>query len=151
MCVCVCFFPASVEWRHPVIKFNSKAVETSEVVVQLGSQLDLQCEGDGAVNWQTRLPKHKRFVSKSHGNIRSIKVERPTAEFTGTYKCYYTRGSKYHNLTSSVHVYVKGEAWRGGCPRCKRCSRASQTTISLSLCVLLCQIHTTCSGPAARP
>lgn len=90
-----------------MIKFNSKVVETSEVVVRLGSHLDLQCQGDGAVNWQTRLPKHRRFVSKGQGNVRSIKVERPTAEFTGTYKCYYTGGSKYRNLTSSVHVYVK--------------------------------------------
>lgn len=105
-----------------MIKFNSKVVVTSEVVVKPGSQLDLQCEGDGPVNWQTRLPKHKRFVSKSHGTIRSIKVERPTAEFTGTYKCYYTGGSMYRNLTSSVHVYVKGEVWRGGCPWCNQCS-----------------------------
>ncbi|KAF3838255.1 hypothetical protein F7725_010023 [Dissostichus mawsoni] len=34
-----------------------------------------------------------------------IEVERPTAEFTGTYKCVYTTGSQ--QLTSSVHVYVK--------------------------------------------
>lgn len=106
-----------MEWRHPVIKFNSKVVETSEVLVGLGNHLELQCKGDGPVNWQTRLPKHRRFMSKNHGNVRSIKVERPTAEFTGTYKCYYTGGSKYRNLTSSVHVYVKGERrWVGGCP-----------------------------------
>lgn len=97
-----------------MIKFNSKLVETSEVVVRLGGHLDLQCKGEGPVNWQTRLPKQRRFVSKGHGNTRSIKVERPSAEFTGTYKCYYTGGSKYRNLTSSVHVYVKGERLRGG-------------------------------------
>lgn len=137
------YSPVSVEWRHPVIKFNSKVVETSEVLVRLGSHLDLQCQGDGAVNWQTRLPKHRRFVSKSPGNVRSIKVERPTAEFTGTYKCYYTGGSKYRNLTSSVHVYVKGE-WRGG----EWVTVLTVLSRSHCLHVLLHQIRTTCSGAA---
>lgn len=97
---------ASAEWKRPVIKFNSRVVGSSEVVVSPGTSLDLRCEGDGPVNWQTRLSKHRRFVSKSIGNIRSLKVERPTAEFTGTYKCVYTSGS-HRELTSSVHVYVK--------------------------------------------
>ncbi|XP_068182085.1 macrophage colony-stimulating factor 1 receptor isoform X1 [Antennarius striatus] len=96
-----------VEWRHPVIRFNSKVVGNSEVVVKAGTSLNLQCEGDGPVNWQTRLTKHRRYVSKVSGNIRTFKVERPSAEFTGTYKCYYTAGSQYRGLTSSVHVYVK--------------------------------------------
>lgn len=104
-----CFLSISVEWRHPVIKFNSKVVGSSEVVVKRGTSLDLQCEGDGPVNWQTRLAKHRRFVSKGHGNIRTLKVERPSAEFTGTYKCLYSAGSQHRELTSSVHVYVKGE------------------------------------------
>ncbi|KAK2849203.1 hypothetical protein Q5P01_009037 [Channa striata] len=98
---------ASVEWRHPVIKFNSKVVKSLEVVVEPGSPLDLKCEGDGPVNWQTRLTKHKRYVSKASGNVRSLKVENPSAEFTGTYKCFYTAEAQYRNLTSSVHVYVK--------------------------------------------
>ncbi|XP_067373776.1 macrophage colony-stimulating factor 1 receptor isoform X2 [Channa argus] len=97
----------SVEWRHPVIKFNSEVVGSLEVVVEPGSPLDLKCEGDGPVNWQTRLTKHRRFVSKSTGKVRTLKVEHPSAEFTGTYKCFYTAGSQYRNLTSSVHVYVK--------------------------------------------
>ena len=91
-----------------MIKLNSKVVGGSEVVVSPGSPLDLRCEGDGPVNWQTRLPKHRRYVSKGSGNVRSFKVERPSAEFTGTYKCFYTAGSQYRHLTSSVHVYVKG-------------------------------------------
>lgn len=95
----------SVEWRRPVIKFNSKVVGP-EVVVKPGTPLDLRCEGDGPVNWQTRLSKHRRYVSKGNGNIRTLKVERPSAEFTGTYKCVYTQ---HRELTSSVHVYVKGE------------------------------------------
>ncbi|XP_075337399.1 macrophage colony-stimulating factor 1 receptor isoform X1 [Odontesthes bonariensis] len=98
---------ASAEWRRPVIKLNSKVVGGSEVVVSPGSPLDLRCEGDGPINWQTRLPKHRRYVSRASGNVRNLKVERPSAEFTGTYKCFYTAGSQYRHLTSSVHVYVK--------------------------------------------
>ena len=92
-----------------MIKLNSKVVERAEVVVRPGSPLDLRCEGDGPVNWQTRLSKHRRYGSKGGGNVRSIKVERPTAEFTGTYRCSYATGSQYRHLTSSVHLYVKGE------------------------------------------
>nr|XP_046261801.1 macrophage colony-stimulating factor 1 receptor [Scatophagus argus] len=98
---------SSVEWRRPVIKFNSKEVESSEVVVKPGTSLDLQCVGDGPVNWQTRLPKHRRYVSRGNGNVRTLKVEHPSAEFTGTYKCFYSVGSQREDLTSSVHVYVK--------------------------------------------
>lgn len=92
-----------------MIKFNSEVVGVSEVVVQPGTSLDLQCEGDRPVNWQTRLSKHRRFVSKGLGNIRTLRVERPSAEFTGTYKCFYSAESQDPGLTSSVHVYVKGE------------------------------------------
>lgn len=92
-----------------MIKLNSEVVGSSEVVVTPGKPLDLRCEGDGFVNWQTRLAKHKRFVSKGNGNVRTLKVERPSAEFTGTYKCFYTAGSQQRDLTSSVHVYVQGE------------------------------------------
>uniref|UniRef100_A0A7N9AY14 receptor protein-tyrosine kinase n=1 Tax=Mastacembelus armatus TaxID=205130 RepID=A0A7N9AY14_9TELE len=102
--------PLSTEWRRPVIKFNSEVVESPEVVVKPGSPLNLKCEGDGPVNWQTRLAKHRRYVSKGNVNVRTLKVERPTAEFTGTYKCFYTVGSQHQDLTSSVHVYVK-EQW----------------------------------------
>ena len=99
----------SVEWRRPVIKFNSKVVSSPEVVVKPGTSLDLRCEGNGPVNWQTRLAKHRRYVSKGNGNVRTLKVDRPSAEFTGTYKCVYTAGSQQRELSSSVHVYVKGE------------------------------------------
>ncbi|KAL6117706.1 csf1r [Pungitius sinensis] len=96
---------ASAEWRRPVIKLNSKVVQSSEVVVQPGTPLHLKCEGDGPVNWQTRLAKHRRFVSRANGKVRSFRVERPSAEFTGTYKCAYAAGPQHP--TSSVHVYVK--------------------------------------------
>lgn len=98
---------ALVEWRRPVIKFNSKVLTRPEVVVKAGSPLDLKCEGDGPVNWRPRLPKHRRYISKLSGNMRTLKVERPTAEFTGTYVCYYTTYPQQRELMSSVHVYVK--------------------------------------------
>ncbi|KAF0039395.1 hypothetical protein F2P81_007630 [Scophthalmus maximus] len=44
---------------------------------------------------------------QGNGNVRTLKVERPSAEFTGTYKCFYTAGSQQRDLTSSVHVYVQ--------------------------------------------
>uniref|UniRef100_I3K5N4 receptor protein-tyrosine kinase n=1 Tax=Oreochromis niloticus TaxID=8128 RepID=I3K5N4_ORENI len=91
-------------WRRPVIKLNSKVVKSAEVVVRAGSPLDLRCEGEAPVIWQTRLPKHRRYISKGNGTVRTFKVDRPTAEFTGTYKCYYTNGS---HRDSSVYVYVK--------------------------------------------
>lgn len=92
-----------------MIKFNSEVVENSEVVVKPGTCLELQCEGDGPVNWQTRLAKHKRYVSRTPGTVRILRVDRPTAEFTGTYKCFYSALPQHHQLISSVHVYVKGE------------------------------------------
>lgn len=87
-----------------MIKLNSKVVKSAEVVVRAGSPLDLRCEGEAPVIWQTRLPKHRRYISKGNGTVRTFKVDRPTAEFTGTYKCYYTNGS---HRDSSVYVYVK--------------------------------------------
>uniref|UniRef100_A0A668VX54 receptor protein-tyrosine kinase n=1 Tax=Oreochromis aureus TaxID=47969 RepID=A0A668VX54_OREAU len=83
---------------------NSKVVKSAEVVVSAGSPLDLRCEGEAPVIWQTRLPKHRRYISRGNGTVRTFKVDRPTAEFTGTYKCYYTNGS---HRDSSVYVYVK--------------------------------------------
>uniref|UniRef100_A0AAQ4RN22 receptor protein-tyrosine kinase n=1 Tax=Gasterosteus aculeatus aculeatus TaxID=481459 RepID=A0AAQ4RN22_GASAC len=67
--------------------------------------LDLRCERDAPVNWYTRLAKHRRFVSRGNGKVRSFRVERPSAEFTGTYKCAYTAGPQHPS--ASVHVYVK--------------------------------------------
>lgn len=98
---------ASVEWRCPVIKLNSRVITQPEVVVKASTPLDLRCEGNGPVNWRPRLLKHRRYISKLGGNIRTLRVERPTAEFTGTYTCSYTTGPQQRELTSSVHVYVK--------------------------------------------
>ncbi|MED6287095.1 Macrophage colony-stimulating factor 1 receptor 1 [Characodon lateralis] len=98
---------ASVEWRRPIIKVNSKVVTDPEVVVRVGKPLDLRCEGNRSVSWQPRLSKHRRYVSRGSGNVRSFKVEHPSAEFTGMYKCFYTAGPKSSDLVSSIHVYVK--------------------------------------------
>uniref|UniRef100_A0A7N8YKF8 receptor protein-tyrosine kinase n=1 Tax=Mastacembelus armatus TaxID=205130 RepID=A0A7N8YKF8_9TELE len=49
--------------------------KSPEVVVKPGSPLNLKCEGDGPVNWQTRLAKHRRYVSKGNVNVRTLKVE----------------------------------------------------------------------------
>lgn len=98
---------ASVEWRRPLIKFNSRVLTRPEVVVKMGTPLDLRCEGDGPVNWRPRLPKHRRYISKLSGGVRTLRVERPSAEFTGTYTCYYTSGPQHRELAASVHVYVR--------------------------------------------
>lgn len=84
-----------------------------EVVLNPGTPLVLRCEGDGPVNWLTRLAKHKRFISKVKGRVRTFRVDRPSAEHTGTYKCEYTSvNAKGQDLFSTVHVYVKGKLRR---------------------------------------
>lgn len=93
-----------------MIKFNSAMVVGTEVVVRPGTPLILRCEGDGPVNWLTRLAKHKRYVSKANGNVCTFNVEHPSAEFTGTYKCVYMAGPpRVSELASTVHVFIKGE------------------------------------------
>lgn len=109
LCIIQYVLCISVEWRRPVIKLNSRVITQPEVVVKASTPLDLRCEGNGPVNWRPRLLKHRRYISKLGGNIRTLRVERPTAEFTGTYTCSYTTGPQQRELTSSVHVYVKGE------------------------------------------
>uniref|UniRef100_A0A8C8HEL8 receptor protein-tyrosine kinase n=1 Tax=Oncorhynchus tshawytscha TaxID=74940 RepID=A0A8C8HEL8_ONCTS len=91
-----------------LVSLNSQLVVGSEVVLNPGTPLVLRCEGDGPVNWLTRLAKHKRFISKVKGRVRTFRVDRPSAEHTGTYKCEYTSVNvKGQNLFSTVHVYVK--------------------------------------------
>lgn len=95
-------------WSEPRIRLNSGAPVGTEVILDSGSPLHLICEGDGPVTWLPRLAKHKRFISKEVGNVRSFRVDRATAEFTGTYKCVYMNGND-SNDSSSVHVFVRGE------------------------------------------
>ncbi|XP_030649990.1 macrophage colony-stimulating factor 1 receptor [Chanos chanos] len=94
------------DWSFPVIKVNSKALTSSDVVMDSDSPLLLSCEGDGPVTWIPRLAKHKRFISKNKGLYCNFKVEKATAEFTGTYKCVYT-AKNYTDLFSTVHVFVR--------------------------------------------
>uniref|UniRef100_A0A673WWW5 receptor protein-tyrosine kinase n=1 Tax=Salmo trutta TaxID=8032 RepID=A0A673WWW5_SALTR len=102
-------FKAIFYWRF----LNSKLVVGPEVVLNPGTPLVLRCEGDGPVNWLTRLAKHKRFISKVKGRVRTFRVDRPSAEHTGTYKCEYTSvNAKGQDLFSTVHVYVKGKLRR---------------------------------------
>uniref|UniRef100_A0A8C5BPV1 receptor protein-tyrosine kinase n=1 Tax=Gadus morhua TaxID=8049 RepID=A0A8C5BPV1_GADMO len=101
------------EWKRPLIRSNSVAVAGNEVVVPPGTPLILSCEGDGPVVWTPRLPKHRRFVSRGAGRVRTFRVDRPSAEFTGTYQCKYAHRNQNAPggaAVAWVHVYVKGDA-----------------------------------------
>ncbi|XP_010895132.2 macrophage colony-stimulating factor 1 receptor isoform X3 [Esox lucius] len=102
---------AQAEWQRPVIKLNSQLVFGPEVVLTKGTQLVLRCEGNGPVNWLTRLAKHRKFISKGNSTVKTFKVDKLSAEHTGTYTCEYTSVDvKRPNLVSTVHVYVKDPA-----------------------------------------
>ncbi|KAJ8015320.1 hypothetical protein DPEC_G00024900 [Dallia pectoralis] len=103
---------AQGEWRsRPIIKLNSRLVVGTEVILNPGTKMVLRCEGNGPVNWSTRLAKHKRLISKGNGNDRTFKVDKLLAEHTGTYTCEYTSvDAKGLDLVSTVHVYVKDPA-----------------------------------------
>ncbi|XP_062332370.1 macrophage colony-stimulating factor 1 receptor isoform X2 [Osmerus eperlanus] len=97
---------APAEWPRPVIKQNS-VVLGSQLVITPGTPLVLRCVGNGPVTWVTRLPKHRRNV-KGNGTLQTLRVDRPMADHTGTYKCMYTSGTpKSRQLFSAVHIYVK--------------------------------------------
>ncbi|KAL0974036.1 hypothetical protein UPYG_G00214550 [Umbra pygmaea] len=97
------------EWQRPVIKLNSQLVVRPEVVLNPGKPLVLRCEGNGSVNWVTRLAKHRKFISKKNNtNVKTFRVDSASAEHTGTYVCEYTSVDfKRPDLISTVHVYVK--------------------------------------------
>ncbi|XP_058852063.1 macrophage colony-stimulating factor 1 receptor 1 isoform X3 [Acipenser ruthenus] len=81
----------------PVINPN-----VSELVLNVGQQLSLYCEGNEDVTWITRLAKHQKLERK-YGKYSNF-TTRATAEFTGIYKCAY---QNHTDLFTSVHVYVK--------------------------------------------
>uniref|UniRef100_A0A8C2DFU2 receptor protein-tyrosine kinase n=1 Tax=Cyprinus carpio TaxID=7962 RepID=A0A8C2DFU2_CYPCA len=93
-------------WSEPRIRLNSGAPVGTDVILDSGSPLHLICEGDGPVTWLLRLARHKRFISKEVGNVRSFHVDKATADFTGTYKCVYMNKND-SNESSSVHVFVR--------------------------------------------
>ncbi|XP_073668229.1 macrophage colony-stimulating factor 1 receptor isoform X2 [Paramisgurnus dabryanus] len=88
------------------ITVNSDVLSGTDVILDSGSPLHLRCEGDGPVTWVPRLNKHKRYISKETGNIRSFHVDKATVEFTGTYTCSYISKDK-SNESSSLHVFVR--------------------------------------------
>uniref|UniRef100_A0A8C1ZR72 receptor protein-tyrosine kinase n=1 Tax=Cyprinus carpio TaxID=7962 RepID=A0A8C1ZR72_CYPCA len=90
----------------PRIRLNSGAPVGTDEILDSGSPLHLICEGDGPVTWLLRLARHKRFISKEVGNVRSFHVDKATADFTGTYKCVYMNKND-SNESSSVHVFVR--------------------------------------------
>uniref|UniRef100_A0A8C1ZRF4 receptor protein-tyrosine kinase n=1 Tax=Cyprinus carpio TaxID=7962 RepID=A0A8C1ZRF4_CYPCA len=93
-------------WSEPRIRLNSGAPVGTDEILDSGSPLHLICEGDGPVTWLLRLARHKRFISKEVGNVRSFHVDKATADFTGTYKCVYMNKND-SNESSSVHVFVR--------------------------------------------
>uniref|UniRef100_A0A671KMC3 receptor protein-tyrosine kinase n=1 Tax=Sinocyclocheilus anshuiensis TaxID=1608454 RepID=A0A671KMC3_9TELE len=104
--VCGILFAQVQGWSEPRLRLNSGAPVGTDVILDSGSPLHLICEGDGPVTWLPRLARHKRFISKEVGNVRSFRVNIATADFTGTYKCVYMSGND-SNESSSVHVFVR--------------------------------------------
>ncbi|XP_043112984.1 macrophage colony-stimulating factor 1 receptor [Puntigrus tetrazona] len=101
-------FTQAQGWSEPRIRLKSGAPVGEDVILDSGSLLHLICEGDGPVTWLPRLAKHKKFISKEVGKVRSFHVGKASAEFTGTYKCIYTNRND-SNGSSSVHVFVRDE------------------------------------------
>ncbi|XP_035265075.1 macrophage colony-stimulating factor 1 receptor isoform X1 [Anguilla anguilla] len=95
---------AQAELQPPVIRVNSKVLNGSEVVLGPGTPLVLQCTGGDDVTWSPRLAKHRKHISRTPGRESTLRVDRPTAEHTGTYKCEYRARP---GLQASVHVYVR--------------------------------------------
>ncbi|KTF73378.1 hypothetical protein cypCar_00038106 [Cyprinus carpio] len=104
--ICGILFARAQGWSEPRIRLNSGAPVGTDVILDSGSPLHLICEGDGPVTWLLRLARHKRFISKEVGNVRSFHVDKATADFTGTYKCVYMNKND-SNESSSVHVFVR--------------------------------------------
>ncbi|KAJ8254667.1 hypothetical protein GJAV_G00195680 [Gymnothorax javanicus] len=95
---------AAQEWQPPVIWLNSEVLDRPELILSPGQPLALQCTGGSNVTWITRLAKQRRHVSKTLGRESTLRIDRLTAEHTGTYKCEYKARP---GLQASVHLYVK--------------------------------------------
>ncbi|KAJ8337583.1 hypothetical protein SKAU_G00365490 [Synaphobranchus kaupii] len=96
---------AAQEWQPPVIQLNSKVLDRPEVVWSIGTPLILRCTGSSDVTWLPQFARHKKHISsKTPGKVSTIRIDRPTTEHTGTYKCVYNARP---DLQASVHVYVK--------------------------------------------
>ncbi|XP_052471601.1 macrophage colony-stimulating factor 1 receptor [Carassius gibelio] len=104
--VCGILFAQAQGWSEPRIRPNSGALVGTDLILDSGSPLHLICEGDGPVTWLPRMARHKKFISKEIGNVRSFHVDKATADFTGTYKCVYINTND-SNESSWVHVFVR--------------------------------------------
>uniref|UniRef100_A0A673LRN5 receptor protein-tyrosine kinase n=1 Tax=Sinocyclocheilus rhinocerous TaxID=307959 RepID=A0A673LRN5_9TELE len=83
----------------PVIKLNSSPLSRSEVVRSAYKPFILSCEGQADIIWKTRLRKHQKHVSQN-----TVSVQKPTTEYTGTYRCSY---KNQKDLYSEIHIYVR--------------------------------------------
>uniref|UniRef100_A0A673LY16 receptor protein-tyrosine kinase n=1 Tax=Sinocyclocheilus rhinocerous TaxID=307959 RepID=A0A673LY16_9TELE len=89
----------SPEFPAPVIKLNSSPLSRSEVVRSAYKPFILSCEGQADIIWKTRLRKHQKHVSQN-----TVSVQKPTTEYTGTYRCSY---KNQKDLYSEIHIYVR--------------------------------------------
>uniref|UniRef100_A0A673LYE1 receptor protein-tyrosine kinase n=1 Tax=Sinocyclocheilus rhinocerous TaxID=307959 RepID=A0A673LYE1_9TELE len=89
----------SSEFPAPVIKLNSSPLSRSEVVRSAYKPFILSCEGQADIIWKTRLRKHQKHVSQN-----TVSVQKPTTEYTGTYRCSY---KNQKDLYSEIHIYVR--------------------------------------------
>ncbi|XP_016102236.1 macrophage colony-stimulating factor 1 receptor-like isoform X2 [Sinocyclocheilus grahami] len=90
------------EFPAPVIKLNSSPLSQSEVVWSANIPFILSCDGQADIIWKTRLRKHQKHVSQ-----KTLIVDKPTTEYTGTYRCSYKNQT---DLYSEIHIYVKDSA-----------------------------------------
>uniref|UniRef100_A0A8C1NUV3 Platelet-derived growth factor receptor-like protein n=1 Tax=Cyprinus carpio TaxID=7962 RepID=A0A8C1NUV3_CYPCA len=87
------------EFPAPVIKLNSSPLGQSEVVWSAYKPFILSCEGKEDIIWKTRLRKHQKHFSQ-----KTLSVQKPTTEYTGTYRCSY---KNQKDLYSEIHIYVR--------------------------------------------
>uniref|UniRef100_A0A672QMP8 receptor protein-tyrosine kinase n=1 Tax=Sinocyclocheilus grahami TaxID=75366 RepID=A0A672QMP8_SINGR len=85
-----------------LIKLNSSPLSQSEVVWSANIPFILSCDGQADIIWKTRLRKHQKHVSQ-----KTLIVDKPTTEYTGTYRCSYKNQT---DLYSEIHIYVKDSA-----------------------------------------
>uniref|UniRef100_A0A672QMT7 receptor protein-tyrosine kinase n=1 Tax=Sinocyclocheilus grahami TaxID=75366 RepID=A0A672QMT7_SINGR len=95
-------FAKRSKFPAPVIKLNSSPLSQSEVVWSANIPFILSCDGQADIIWKTRLRKHQKHVSQ-----KTLIVDKPTTEYTGTYRCSYKNQT---DLYSEIHIYVKDSA-----------------------------------------
>uniref|UniRef100_A0AAY4CXP2 receptor protein-tyrosine kinase n=1 Tax=Denticeps clupeoides TaxID=299321 RepID=A0AAY4CXP2_9TELE len=84
-------------------------VTTSDVVLSVGSRLELTCRGDAPVTWRPRSVRLSKPVTSRNGHSKTLKVTQAEAVHTGTYTCVYNNAN-LTRLYSAVHVFVRDPA-----------------------------------------